>query len=220
MSEAAKRKLSPLVVQDTIGNPAFIDALERAVTAAAYRVYDEGQPVYLPGCAGTLMYLYAVDSTYKALQSTGFMVKPVQKQLRVFARDRYECPVWLRFAIGTAVGKSIIFNWPKGIATAAGVRQNQKRLETRAQLPLFGTWAEDNGIEPDLNLWVAYNISKKNLRVILGMGIELVNDHTILCDRIVEVCNKPLDLAEDADYFIAPADSDYPIEFGEKTGTE
>lgn len=221
MPNAARKLRLSTAVQDTIGNPAFIDCLDQAVTEAASRTFAVGQPTYLPGCVGQYLYFYGVDSAYQALRSHGYTVTRETMQLRLHAHNSYECPVWLRFGFGNRVGNNLIFNWPRGVATAVGVRQNQKRLGVQYQPSLFSLdTAGEDFVEPDLNLWVVYHVGEDHLRAFLGLGIEFVSRSTIYCERIAEICNKPLEIAQGADLFIGSTDSDIDVEFGEKpTGT-
>ncbi len=225
MANDARRGNSPQVIQETIENPDFVRCLEQALSAAVARVYEDRQPVYLPGCAGQFMYYYAVDSTFHALQDRGFHVQPVKKQLRLNAHERFECPVWLRFGLGKKLGNSMNFNWPKyGIATKEGVLQNQRYFELPYyQQSLFALGDDEERIEvdPSLNLWIMYTITKEHLGAYLGIGTQYVNDHTIHCEQIAQICHKPWDLGVDDDIsYIPSAESDYSVDFGEKTGTE
>lgn len=220
MPKAGKLSLPKMtVLQQTIGNPDFLGALEDSLITTVDHVFRPGNPTYLPGYAGQNMYFHSVDNSYHELRRYGFKVKHYMGQLRLYAEASYPCPVYLTFSGGTFSDAITKFKWEKGAVTRNSIlcnRINYKPL----QPSLYDEPIDDIDVLNELNLTVVYDVSPKHLNGWLVLGTEWINKQHLHCPESAVICKRQHEIDTIPDILPIDDDSDYGIDFGERmTGT-
>lgn len=217
---ARRRELKLDVVDQTLGNPEFVESIERCLVSAADKVYEADNPYYIPAFVGQNMYFNTAHFASQELRSLGFKLTYEQNQLRVRSETYFAKPVTITFWSGSLVNGIVTSKWPRGMATKQLVLLNQVSHQP-LQPSLFQTQLSNDNVLQELHLGVVHAVKPSSLRAWLVVAVKWLDPKTLECAEWKKVCHREGDRQSIPD--IAPVtsdDSDYFIDFGESlTGT-
>lgn len=205
---------------ETFDNSEFISSLTQAVSTVTDRIRGSAMPIHRKGMYGQLLYYCAIDHCELALRSLGYKVEDVLNQLRLRSKGTNGREMWIRFAGGRVVERSVIFRWPKGVSTRIGVEENMRYLGRVLEPSL---WQQDSLFENmngSFNLWVIGDPTPREFTAWLVFPTQWDSSTRLSCDRAVELCRITHDQAF-IDTIIPTNTSDYVIDFDDlSTGTD